>query len=70
MCLSLCVDVCSLQGQFFPDVVEFCDDWANRGKVVIVSALDGTFERKPFARILELIPLAEQVLKLNGERHT
>jgi thymidine kinase len=54
------------EGQFFPDVVSFCEKMANRGKVVIVSALDGTFERKPFGSILNLVPLAESVIKLNS----
>lgn len=53
------------EGQFFPDVVEFSDRWASRGKVVIVAALDATFERKPF-RTIELVPLAETVVKLNA----
>ncbi len=43
------------------DVVEYAERWANEGKIVIVAALDGTFARKPFNSILELIPLAEQV---------
>jgi thymidine kinase len=34
------------EGQFFPDLVEFCEAAANAGKHVIVSALDSTFERK------------------------
>ena len=46
------------EGQFFPDVVEFCDEAANLGKTVVVAALDGTFERKPFGNIVSLIPLA------------
>ena len=54
------------EGQFFPDVVEFADRWASAGKVVIVGALDATFERRPFGHILELIPLAEMVSKLNA----
>ena len=33
---------------------------------MIISALDGTFQRKPFGRILDLIPLAESVLKLSA----
>jgi len=54
------------EGQFFPDLVEFCEEMANAGKTVIVAALDGTFERKPFGRIPELIPLAEDVVKLRA----
>ena len=34
------------EGQFFPDIVEFCEEMANAGKTVIVAALDGTFQRK------------------------
>jgi len=36
------------------------------GKIVIVAALDATFERKPFASILELVPFAEHVRKLSA----
>jgi thymidine kinase len=50
----------------FTDVVPFCEAMANAGKQVIVSALDGTFQRKPFGTILELIPLAEDVAKLTA----
>lgn len=54
------------EGQFYDDIVEFCEEMANEGKIVIVAALDGTFERKPFKRILELVPLCEDVMKLSG----
>lgn len=54
------------EGQFFPDLVEFCETEANHGKTVIVAALDGTFQRKPFGRVLELVPLAESVTKLSA----
>nr|CAD7594872.1 unnamed protein product [Timema genevievae] len=54
------------EGQFFPDVSDFCEDMANKGKVVIVAALDGTFQRVGFGRILELVPLAESVVKLQA----
>uniref|UniRef100_A0A8B9JHR4 Thymidine kinase n=1 Tax=Astyanax mexicanus TaxID=7994 RepID=A0A8B9JHR4_ASTMX len=50
----------------FPDTVEFCEEMANRGKTIIVAALDGTFQRKPFGSILNLVPLAESVVKLNA----
>lgn len=54
------------EGQFFPDVVEFCEAMANAGKTVIVAALDGTFQRKAFGTILNLVPLAESVVKLTA----
>jgi thymidine kinase len=54
------------EGQFFPDIVSFCERMANRGKIVIVAALDGTFQRKPFGDVLGLVPLAESVVKLNA----
>jgi len=54
------------EGQFFPDIVPFCEKLANIGKTVIVAALDGTFQRKPFGSVLELVPLAEQVTKLSA----
>jgi len=61
------VDVIGLdEAQFMKGSVEFAERWANAGKVVIVAALDATFERKPFGRMLELVPLAEQVQKLNA----
>lgn len=37
---------------------------ANKNKIVVIAALDGTFERKPFGNIVNLIPLAEKVSKL------
>lgn len=39
---------------------------ANMGKKVVVAALDGTFQRKPFGSILKLVPLAENVTKLSA----
>lgn len=54
------------EGQFFPDVVTFCEQMADRGKTVIVAALDGTYQRKGFGNILELVPLAESVVKLTA----
>ena len=54
------------EGQFFPDVVTWAETMANTGKVVVVAALDGTFQRKPFGDILSLIPLAEEVTKLKA----
>lgn len=46
--------------------MEFCERAANAGKIVIVAALDGTFQRVPFGSVLELIPKAESVVKLTA----
>ena len=54
------------EGQFFPDLVEFCDEMANRGKVVIVACLDADFKRNPFGNVCNLIPKAEKVCKLRS----
>ena len=54
------------EGQFFPDIVEFAEEMADAGKTVIVAALDGTYQRKGFGSILELVPLAEHVIKLTA----
>ncbi|KAM3145845.1 hypothetical protein pb186bvf_002140 [Paramecium bursaria] len=54
------------EGQFFQDIVTFSEKLANDGKIILIAALDGTFDRKPFNNILELVPLAEKVKKLNA----
>eukprot|EP01052_Picozoa_sp_SAG31_P000654 SAG31_NODE_19_length_35031_cov_42.510707_5_plen_210_part_00 len=54
------------EGSFLPDIVEFCEQQANRGKTVIVASLDATFQRKEFGRVCELVPLAEEVVKLTA----
>ena len=79
------------EGQFFPDIVNWCEEMANRcsfwstnertrnvklreedeseffrGKIVLVAALDGTFQRLPFPEMLALVPLAEAVTKLQA----
>ncbi|KAG8235981.1 hypothetical protein J437_LFUL015135, partial [Ladona fulva] len=64
---ALAYDVVGIdEGQFFPDVVEFCERMANLGKIVVVAALDGTYLRSGFGDILRLVPLAESVVKLHA----
>ena len=57
----LCLGDTSNPVRFPADLVEHAERWANMGKIVIVAALDGTFQRKPFNQILQLVPLAEEV---------
>lgn len=46
--------------------MEEAENLANSGIVVIIAALDGTFQRKPFGSILSLVPMAEYVTKLSA----
>lgn len=52
------------EGQFFDDLVDLCNALLNAGKTVIVAALDGDFERKPFGETLKLVPIATEMKKL------
>lgn len=64
------VDVLGIdEGQFFPDLIEFCDLAADSGKVVVVSALDGDFRRQPFGSVCDLICKSESVTKLTAVCH-
>lgn len=36
------------------------------GKIVMIAALDGTFQRKPFGKVLNLVPCSESVTKLSA----
>lgn len=63
-CQVLAID----EAQFFPDLVEFCTEAAERdNKIVYVSGLDGDYLRRRFGQVLELIPLANSVTKLSAK---
>jgi len=54
------------EGQFFSDIVSWSENMANKGKIVLVAALDGTYQREAFSDILSLVPLSEEVTKLSA----
>lgn len=60
------------EAQFFGDLVEFVkmsEIYCYKhklNKTIIVSGLDGDFNRKPFGQILDLIPLCDKVEKLTA----
>lgn len=54
------------EGQFYPDLVARCEQWAAGGRRVVVAALDGDFLRRPFGQVCELLPRCERVEKLRG----
>ena len=56
------------EGQFFPDLYEYVNDWVeNNGIHVRVVGLDGDFQKRKFGQILDLIPICDEVEKLNAK---
>jgi thymidine kinase len=53
------------EGQFFKDIDSILE-LLKYNKIIIIAALDATFEVKPFQNILNLIPYCENVIKLNS----
>ena len=50
------------EGQFFDDIVEFVKKAVNiDNKIVIVSGLNGDFQKKPIGRLNDLIPEADDI---------
>ena len=54
------------EAQFFDDLYEFVVQAEKHNKIIIISGLDGDFNRKPFGEILMCIPLCDEVVKLTA----
>lgn len=54
------------EGQFFPDIVSVSEYFANLGKTVVISCLNGNFKREPFLCISNLLSKAEEVIHLKA----
>ena len=50
------------EGQFFHNLKTAVHFMLQRGKCVIVAGLNGDYQRNPFGQMLELIPMAENVI--------
>ena len=46
--------ICINEGQFFDNLVEFCNIYASLGKEIYVCGLDGDYLKRPFGEILNL----------------
>ncbi|KAK6149656.1 hypothetical protein DH2020_017181 [Rehmannia glutinosa] len=56
------------EAQFFGDLYGFCSKAADHdGKTIIVAGLDGDYLRRSFGSVLDLIPIADSVTKLNAK---
>ncbi|KAA3619878.1 MAG: thymidine kinase [Calditrichaeota bacterium] len=50
--------------QFFaPDIIEVCNDLANKGKRVICAGLDQDYKTRPFGSVPQLLAIAESITK-------
>jgi len=54
------------EGQFFPDLVEVCEELALMKKTIIIAALNGDFRMEPFPVIAKLIPKADKIKLLKA----
>jgi thymidine kinase len=55
------------EGQFYPDLVYTVRQFVDvLGKQVYVAGLDGDARRRPFGKILDLIPIADDYVKLKA----
>lgn len=54
------------EGQFFADLSRYANEYANMGSHVIVTGLPLTSELQPFFSIVDLLPFAEEILRLNA----
>ena len=54
------------EGQFFPDLVEVCEELALLKKTVIVAALNGDFRMRPFPVVDKLISKADKIKLLKA----
>ena len=54
------------EAQFFPDLLYFVESAEMYNKIIIVAGLDGDYKRKPIGQILQVIPLCDEVVKLNA----
>lgn len=54
------------EGQLFGDLYVFVEKMLHHGKKIYVCGLDGDFKRQKFGQILDLIPLADNIIKLSS----
>ena len=54
------------EAQFFTNLREFVQVISSQVKRIIIAGLDGDFLQRPFGEIFDVIPLADEVLKLHA----
>lgn len=54
------------EGQFYPDLADVANEWANNGKIVIIEGLSGDSNQRPFEPISQVIPTADVITHLKA----
>lgn len=55
------------EGQFLPDLYDFVLGAVEEdGKEVVVVGLDGDSDRRPFGKVLDLIPLSDEIVRITS----
>jgi len=54
------------EGQFFEDIIEFVNYLLSMNKQIYICGLDGDFKRQKFGKLLDLIPIADNYVKLRS----
>lgn len=58
--------ICIDEVQFYKDAHIFCEKWANEGKIIEASGLNGNYKREPFEIISKLVALADDICHLKA----
>ena len=54
------------EAQFFEDLFDFIKKYENLNITLLISGLDGDFQRNKFGQVLDIIPYCNKVTKLNA----
>ena len=54
------------EGQFFPDLYEWCSQWLTSSKHIIIAGLSGDYKQEPFQSIVKLTSMADRIVHLHS----
>ena len=61
------IDVIAIdESQFFTDLIEFIKEYETKNIIILIAGLDGDANRNKFGNIIDIIPYANSVTKLNA----
>ena len=58
--------ICINEGQFFNDLINFCNEYLKQNKKIYICGLDGDINQQKFGNMIDLIPICDSVVKLNA----